>query len=118
MSGTDQFSRGRSTNAAERLMRLLAQLVRRSFLAMERIAIGMILMLSLQLPGSAASFPDQPVSVSFYVIDESQHPLVAAKVEVLVQEHVVVTGDTDETGRVAPTPGQYKIRVTIEECII
>ena len=113
MGSEDQFLRRRLQN---RLLPVLTQF-RRSLL-LECLAIGLILLFSLQLTGSAAGLPDQPVSVSFYVVDENQHALALALVEILIQDHVVATGSTDLAGKITlalPAPGQYQLRVTKKE---
>ena len=62
----------------------------------------------------------QPVSLTFYVLDESQHPLAQAQVEVRLQEQIVATTTTDDSGRVSvtlPASIRYLLRVTKKDYI-
>jgi hypothetical protein len=58
---------------------------------------------------------NQPLSLTFYVLDENQEPLTQAQIEVRLQEQIVARATTDETGRGSiplPVPGRYMLRVT------
>ena len=62
----------------------------------------------------------QPVSATFYVLDENQHPIAQAQVEVRLQEQIVASRTTDETGRgkiTFPVSGRYQLRVTKKDYI-
>jgi len=62
----------------------------------------------------------QPVSVNFYVLDENQHPLAQAQVEVRLQGQILACTTTDETGRggiTLPISGRYMLRVTKKDYI-
>jgi hypothetical protein len=62
----------------------------------------------------------QPVSVNFYVLNENQHPLAQAQVEVRLQGQVLGCTTTDETGRgsiTLPISGRYMLRVTKKDYI-
>ena len=70
-------------------------------------------MLVLIALGSAQD-SGQAISIIFYVLDENQHPLAQAQVEVRFEEKIVASTTTDETGRgpiFLPVPGRYMLRV-------
>jgi hypothetical protein len=61
-----------------------------------------------------------PVSFTFYVFDEKQHPLSQAQVEVRLPEQIVASTITDENGRgtiTLPASGRYMLRVTKKDYI-
>jgi hypothetical protein len=77
------------------------------------------LVLTLIALGWAAD-SGQPVSLTFYVIDENQHPLAQAQVEVRLQEQMVASTMTDVSGRgriTLPVSGRYMLRVTKKDYI-
>jgi hypothetical protein len=62
----------------------------------------------------------RPVSLTFYVLDESQHPLAQAQVEVRLQEQIVASTMTDDFGRgsiTLPVSGRYLLWVTKKDYI-
>ncbi len=79
----------------------------------------LVLVLALIVWGSAQD-SGQPVSVNFYVLDENQHPIAQAQVEVRLQEQIVASTTTDETGRgkiTLPVSGRYLLRVIKKDYI-
>jgi hypothetical protein len=64
-----------------------------------------------------AAVPDE--SVNFLVLDQDQHPVAEASVEVRLQDQVVANAVTDATGKAAAElpPGRYVLRVTKKDYI-
>jgi len=82
------------------------------------LALSVLLMLQ---PASLASdSKEQPVTVIFRVIDENEHPVSQAQVEVRLQEQIIGRATTDDVGKTIVTvsvPGQYLLRVSKREHI-
>lgn len=70
--------------------------------------------------GWASELPDQPIKVDLYVLDENQHPVAQARIEVLLQNSTVASATTDESGKgdiTVTSPGRYLVRVTKKDYI-
>ena len=83
------------------------------------IARSLALVLTLIAVGWAAD-SGQPVSLTFYVLDENQKPLAQAQVEVRLLEQIVASATTDESGRGRITltgSGRYLLRVKKKDYI-
>ena len=67
----------------------------------------------------AVSDSGQLILVDFSVLDENQHPVGQALVELRLQNGVVATTTTDSTGKgnVEVIPGRYLLRVTKKDYI-
>ena len=83
--------------------------------------IGRSVVLVLALIASAsAQDSGRPVTLNFYVLDENQHPLAQAQVDVRLQGQTVTSTTTDEAGRgriTLPVSGRYTLRVTKKDYI-
>jgi carboxypeptidase family protein len=83
--------------------------------------VGCLLALALaSLTSGWAADSGQPVNLTFYVFDESQHPLAQAQVEVRLQEQIVARTVTDESGHgtiTLPAFGRYRLRVIKKDYI-
>lgn len=70
--------------------------------------------------GWTSESPDRPIRVNFHVLDENQHPIAQARVEIYLQEKTVASTSTNEIGEgtiTVPAPGHYLLRITMEEYI-
>jgi len=83
--------------------------------------VGRLLVLVLASIASGwAADSGQPVSLAFYVLDEKQRLLAQAQVEVRLQEQIVASTLTDESGCgtiTLPFSGRYVLRVTKKDYI-
>jgi hypothetical protein len=77
-------------------------------------------LLALGARGWASESYDQPIKVSFYVLDENQQPIPQARVEIYLQGNPVADASTNETGEgtiAVPAAGHYLLRVSKKDYI-
>jgi TonB dependent receptor len=68
--------------------------------------------------GQACSPSDQPVTVNLRVVDENEHAVPQAQVEVRLPEQSVASAMTDDLGKTTitvPAPGRYLLRISKKE---